>query len=37
MEPVTIGTLIQAMPPNTKEVITTERRLANTRDHQMLL
>ena len=37
MEPVTIGTLIQAMPPKTKEVITTERRLANTRDHQMLL
>ena len=37
MEPVTIGTLIQAMPPKTKEVITTERRLAKTRDHQMLL
>ena len=34
MEPVTIGTLIQAMPP-TKEVITTERRLANP--DQMLL
>ena len=37
MEPVTIGTLIQAMPPNTKEVITTERRLAKTRDHQTML
>ena len=37
IDPVTRGTLIQANPPKTNEVITTLRRLANTRDHQMLL
>ena len=37
MEPVTRGTLIQANPPRTNDATTTVRRLANTRDHQMLL
>ena len=37
IEPVTIGTVIQARPPRMKELNTTELRLENTRDHQMLL